>query len=230
MYLLHPHKSYLYLPTKAQAKGEATARLHIRDIVSIYTRPLVPFAEAHPSSEKKIDHIAQKLEEFGNVLGAIQNHTQNTIPATTPLQTLSLQISTSSTAPKSETTSTSSIDRLGSELLTPSLDHQGESSLSAQATFANKYLEDAIINKPNGIDIAAEMSSVLESLRIALGRNSNQQEHDYLYPHARALASGLNLRNLPMPPVDKVLNCLRMTKGNDHNDAYLLYLPLTIVS
>ncbi|WZH39116.1 putative fungal-specific transcription factor [Fusarium acuminatum] len=214
MYLLHPHKSYLYLPTKAQAKGEATARLHIRDIVSIYTRPLVPFAEAHPSSERKIDHIAQKLEEFGNVLGAIQNHTQNTIPATTPLQTLSLQISTSSTAPKSETTSTSSIDRLGSELLTPSLDHQGESSLSAQATFANKYLEDAIINKPNGIDIAAEMSSVLESLRIALGRNSNQQEHDYLYPHARALASGLNLRNLPMPPVDKVLNCLRMTKEN----------------
>ncbi|KAG5660817.1 hypothetical protein KAF25_002460 [Fusarium avenaceum] len=58
------------------------------------------------------------------------------------------------------------------------------------------------------------MSSVLESLRVALGRNSSQQEHDYLYPHARALGSGLNLRNLPMPPVDKVLTCLKMAKEN----------------
>ncbi|KAH6950942.1 putative fungal-specific transcription factor [Fusarium avenaceum] len=164
--------------------------------------------------EKKIDDIAQKLEEFGNVLRAIQNPTQSTIAVTAPSQAPSHPTSTASAAPKSETASTSSIDGLGSELLTPSLDHQGESSLSAQATFANKYLEDAIINKPNGIDIAAEMSSVLESLRMALGRNSSQQEHDYLYPHARALGSGLNLRNLPMPPVDKVLTCLRMAKEN----------------
>jgi hypothetical protein len=162
-------------------------------------------------------------------LGAIQNPAQSTIPAAAPSTTPSHPTSTASAAPKSETTFTSSIDRLGSELLTPRLEHQGESSLSAQATFANKFLEDAIINKPNGIDVAAEMSLVLESLSKALGRNSNHQEHDYLYPHARALGSGLNLRNLPMPPVDKVFICLRMAKGNDDNHACLLFaylLPL----
>ncbi|KAG2027526.1 hypothetical protein GB937_001272 [Aspergillus fischeri] len=164
--------------------------------------------------ERKIDHISRKLEEFGSVLGAIQNSTQSAIPATAPPTTPSHPTSTASAAPKSETTSTSSIDRLGSKILTPKLEHQGESSLSAQATFANEFLEDAIINKPNGIDIAAEMSSVLKSLRKALGRNSNHQEHDYLYPHARALGSGLNLRNLPMPPVDKVFIGLGMTKEN----------------
>jgi hypothetical protein len=159
-------------------------------------------------------------------LGAIQNPAQSTIPAAAPSTPPSHPTSTASAAPKSETTFTSSIDRLGSELLTPRLEHQGESSLSAQATFANEFLEDAIINKPNGIDIAVEMSSVLESLRKALGRNSNHQERDYLYPHARTLGSGLNLRNLPMPPVDKVFVCLRMAKGNDDNYACLLFTYL----
>ncbi|KAL4756136.1 fungal specific transcription factor domain-containing protein [Aspergillus foveolatus] len=70
------------------------------------------------------------------------------------------------------------------------------------------------------------MSSVLETLRKALGRNSNHQEHDYLYPHARALESGLNLRNLPMPPVDKVFICLRMTKATSFSDYFLnMYSP-----
>ncbi|KAM0413636.1 hypothetical protein ACHAPD_006874 [Fusarium lateritium] len=58
------------------------------------------------------------------------------------------------------------------------------------------------------------MSSVLESLRKALGRGSNHQERDYLYPHARDLGSGLHLRNLPMPPIEKVFICLRMAKEN----------------
>ncbi|KAL6915323.1 hypothetical protein FSST1_006818 [Fusarium sambucinum] len=160
--------------------------------------------------ERKIDDIVQKLGEFGTVLGAIQNSARITIPATTPTINLSHSPSATSAAPKGET----SAETLGSELLTPRLEHQGESSLAAQATFANKFLEDAIINKPNGIDITAEMSSVLESLRQALGRSSNHQERDYLYPHARDLGSGLHLRNLPMPPIEKVFICLRMAKEN----------------
>jgi len=107
------------------------------------------------------------------------------------------------------------------------LEHEGESSLSAQAAFANGFLEDAIINKPNGIDIAADMSSVLQSLRKALGRDSNQQELDYLYPHARVLESGLTLRNLPMPPVDKAFVCLRMAKGISHAFSYFSFPMLT---
>ncbi|KAL9567519.1 hypothetical protein ACKAV7_008283 [Fusarium commune] len=155
--------------------------------------------------EKKIDDIAQKLAELGNALGAGQNPTQDAIPAATASKI---------TTQPPQTTSPSPSKGVGGELLTPRLEHQGESSLSAQAAFAHEFLEDAIINKPNGIDIAAEMSSVLQSLRKALGRDSKQQELDYLYPHARALESGLTLRNLPMPPVDKAFICLRMAKEN----------------
>jgi len=120
-----------------------------------------------------------------------------------------------STMPKSSTASPPPANHAGSSLLTPGVEHQGESSLSAQVTFANRFLEDAVINKSVGSSIAIEMTSVLESLRKALGKNSGQQDHDYLYPHARPLERGLNLRNLPMPPVELAFVCLRMAKGID---------------
>ncbi|ENH68143.1 hypothetical protein FOC1_g10003772 [Fusarium oxysporum f. sp. cubense race 1] len=164
--------------------------------------------------EKKIDDIAQKLAELSNTLGAGQNPTLHVVPAATASKIPSQPASTSLLAPVTQASSPSPSSGVGSQLLTPRLEHEGESSLSAQAAFANGFLEDAIINKPNGIDIAADMSSVLQSLRKALGRDSNQQELDYLYPHARVLESGLTLRNLPMPPVDKAFVCLRMAKEN----------------
>ncbi|KAL5584268.1 hypothetical protein FOVSG1_013657 [Fusarium oxysporum f. sp. vasinfectum] len=164
--------------------------------------------------EKKIDDIAQKLAELSNTLGAGQNPTLHVVPAATASKIPSQPASTSRLAPVTQASSPSPSSGVGSQLLTPRLGHEGESSLSAQAAFANGFLEDAIINKPNGIDIAADMSSVLQSLRKALGRDSNQQELDYLYPHARVLESGLTLRNLPMPPVDKAFVCLRMAKEN----------------
>ncbi|KAM5511797.1 transcriptional regulatory protein C11D3.07c 3 [Fusarium oxysporum f. sp. phaseoli] len=164
--------------------------------------------------EKKIDDIAQKLAELSNTLGAGQNPTLHVVPEATASKIPSQPASTSRFAPVTQESSPSPSNGVGSQLLTPRLEHEGESSLSAQAAFANGFLEDAIINKPNGIDIAADMSSVLQSLRKALGRDSNQQELDFLYPHARVLESGLTLRNLPMPPVDKAFVCLRMAKEN----------------
>ena len=116
--------------------------------------------------------------------------------------------------PKSSTEAPSPANGVGSSLLTPGVEHQGESSLSAQATFANRFLEDAVINKSVGTSICVEMASVLDSLRRALGRHSSQQDRDFLYPHARPLEGGLNLRNLPMPPVDIAFVCLRMAKGD----------------
>ncbi|CVL08695.1 uncharacterized protein FMAN_06864 [Fusarium mangiferae] len=167
-------------------------------------------------SEKKIDNIAEKLAELSNALGAGQNSTQG---AATPA-TAALHITTQ----PPETTSSSPGNDVGGEILTPRLEHEGESSLSAQAAFANEFLEDAIINKPNGIDVATEMSSVLQSLIKSLGRDSKPQELDYLYPHARALKSGLTLRNLPMPPVEKAFICLRMAKGIRNRILFLLRL------
>ncbi|KAF4945910.1 hypothetical protein FSARC_14318 [Fusarium sarcochroum] len=164
--------------------------------------------------EKKIDDIAKKLEEFGNTLGAIQGRSQTDAPSTIPLTGPAPIPTIEPTVEKSFATPTSPASRVGSALLTPGVEHQGESSLSAQATFANRFLEYAVINKPVGASITVEMTTVLESLRKALGRNSCQKEQDYLYPHARPLERGLTLRNLPMPPVGIAFICLRMAKEN----------------
>ncbi|KAG5746427.1 hypothetical protein H9Q70_010874 [Fusarium xylarioides] len=164
-------------------------------------------------SEKKIDDIAQKLAELSNALGAGPNPTEGAVP---------VAVASEITTQPPQRTPTSPSNVVGCEILTPRLEHEGEPSLSAQAAFANKFLENAIINKPNGIDIAAEMSSVLQSLRKSLGKDSKQPELDYLYPHARALESGLTLRNLPMPPVDKAFICLRMAKGISNHIIFCL--------
>ncbi|KAK4234338.1 fungal-specific transcription factor [Achaetomium macrosporum] len=97
------------------------------------------------------------------------------------------------------------------KILTPKLEYEGESSLSAQAAFANRFLRDAIVNRPS-VDITREMASVLDSLSTTLGTQTDQQDADYLYPHAKPLEPGCTVRNLPMPPVESAFTCLRMAK------------------
>ncbi|KAF6806883.1 fungal specific transcription factor [Colletotrichum sojae] len=97
------------------------------------------------------------------------------------------------------------------KILTPKLEYEGESSLSAQAAFANRFLRDAVVNKPS-VDITGEIASVLDSLSRTLGNKTNQQDVDYLYPNARTLEPGQTIRNLPMPPVESAFVCLRMAQ------------------
>lgn len=99
-----------------------------------------------------------------------------------------------------------------SKILTPKLEYEGESSLSAQAAFANKFLRDAVSSKPSA-DVTGEMASVLDTLSRTIGNQKREQEPEYLYPHARTLEQGNTLRDLPMPPVETAFTCLRMAKG-----------------
>ncbi|TEA19158.1 putative transcriptional regulatory protein [Colletotrichum sidae] len=56
------------------------------------------------------------------------------------------------------------------------------------------------------------MASILESLNRTVGTQSGQQDAELLYPYARALEPGFNIRNLPMPPVESAFVCLRMAR------------------
>lgn len=107
-----------------------------------------------------------------------------------------------------------------SKILTPKLEYEGESSLSAQAAFANKFLRDAVSSKPSA-DVTGEMASVLDTLSRTIGNQKREQEPEYLYPHARTLEPGTTLRDLPMPPVETAFTCLRMAKGIEPTDRTL---------
>lgn len=91
-------------------------------------------------------------------------------------------------------------------------EYEGESSLFAHAIFARRFLQNAINNTPD-TKITHDMEIVLENLRLALdtGRGHSNTTGG-LYPHARELQTDSALRDLPVPPIDKIFACLRMAK------------------
>ncbi|KAI8188592.1 hypothetical protein K4K48_006462 [Colletotrichum sp. SAR 10_66] len=161
-------------------------------------------------SERKIDYIAKKLEEFGHALGNIDGNSQPSTSSTLPYRS-----SPATPASRSTPTETLAVPSPSSgntsKILTPKLEYEGESSLSAQAAFANKFLRDAVSSKPSA-DVTGEMASVLDTLSRTIGNQKREQEPEYLYPHARTLEPGTTLRDLPMPPVETAFTCLRMAK------------------
>ncbi|KAL0937460.1 fungal specific transcription factor [Colletotrichum truncatum] len=161
--------------------------------------------------ERKIDFIVKKLEEFGHALGNLEGRPEIATQAAPPYRpSPSTTVSSSSPTPDMLVAS-SPLSRDASKILTPKLEYEGESSLSAQAAFANRFLRDAVNNKPS-IDITGEMASVLDTLSRTIGGQKRDQEPEYLYPYARTLKPGSNLRDLPMPPVQSAFACLRMAK------------------
>ncbi|KAL3301553.1 fungal specific transcription factor [Colletotrichum asianum] len=160
--------------------------------------------------ERKIDYIAKKLEEFGHALGNIDSSSQP--PTSSALPYRSSPATPASRGTPAETLAAPSPSSGNtSKILTPKLEYEGESSLSAQAAFANKFLRDAVSSKPSA-DVTGEMASVLDTLSRTIGNQKREQEPVCLYPHARTLEPGTTLRDLPMPPVETAFTCLRMAK------------------
>ncbi|VUC23471.1 unnamed protein product [Clonostachys rosea] len=91
---------------------------------------------------------------------------------------------------------------------------EGESSLSAHATFATKFLQSCVSNSPSS-KVMLEMASVLDTLKAIV--DSQKQKADTLetlYPNARPLPAGASLRQLPPLSIEHALACLRMVQEN----------------
>lgn len=164
-------------------------------------------------SERKIDFIAKKLEEFGHALGNIDSNSQPSTSSSLPFRS-SPPTPASRSTPIEALAAPSPSSGSTSKILTPKLEYEGESSLSAQAAFADRFLRDAVSSKPSA-DVTGEMASVLNTLSRTIGNQKREQEPEYLYPHARTLEPGTTLRDLPMPPVETAFACLRMAKGSE---------------
>jgi hypothetical protein len=96
---------------------------------------------------------------------------------------------------------------------TPMPEYEGESSLFAHAVYATEFLQAAVSNSPPS-KVSQEMDSVLDALWKVVEVQKQQTETlENLYPHARPLPAGADLRNLPMPDINKALACLRMAQG-----------------
>lgn len=229
MLSLHQGQLVLQLSSRVKAPTKATACSRLEHLVS-GIRTVLAFEHrlthlAALFSENKIDRIAQRVEELNHTLRQLTiGH-----PAHGPHASIARdQFPRSDSSPYVQPTRTPSSS---AETETPAGPHtfgeedqhdssskpeyEGESSLFAHAVYATAFLQSALaVNKNPSSRAALEMNSVLNALRKAVDAQKQQTDTlQTLYPNARSLPPGANLRHLPMPDTNKVLACLRMAQG-----------------
>ncbi|UKZ79009.1 hypothetical protein TrVFT333_006760 [Trichoderma virens FT-333] len=95
-----------------------------------------------------------------------------------------------------------------------------ESALFAQVVCAAGALETAVMNDPYSRAVD-DITSALNTLRNTV--NDQKQQNETLagsrsFP--KALPSGLSLRDLPIPPLDKIMACLRIAQESSPSELY----------
>jgi hypothetical protein len=89
---------------------------------------------------------------------------------------------------------------------------EGESSLHAHSVFARELLERTIGNSPMGSK-SHEMSSAITSLQQLVGKFENQPSSQRGSLQRPVGERRQDLRKLPLPPMNAVLDILRRSKG-----------------
>jgi hypothetical protein len=88
-----------------------------------------------------------------------------------------------------------------------------ESALFAHVIWAARTLETAVMNDPYSRAVDA-ITSALNTLRSTVNDQKQQNERlEGSRSFLKALPSGLSLRDLPIPSMDKVMACLRIAQG-----------------
>lgn len=104
----------------------------------------------------------------------------------------------------------------------PDLAEGIESALFTHAIYATRALETAVMSDPyfRAVD---DITSALNTLQSAVNDQEEQnQKLERSLSSPKALPSGHSLRDLPIPPVDRIMTCLRITQGAAPFQAILL--------
>ena len=89
-----------------------------------------------------------------------------------------------------------------------------ESTLFSHVIFATKFLQSTVSTDPSS-NVTAEMTLVLDALRSTV--NIQKQQNDAIEgtpPFSKAIPPGFDLRDLPIPSMDRILACLRVAHGS----------------
>ncbi|KAJ6073408.1 hypothetical protein N7467_011493 [Penicillium canescens] len=153
-------------------------------------------------SERRLEHISNRVEELYGIIGQLRDERHNddsSLMAPTRLRAPSyslLQSGSLRASPKS-----------------PAPAEGIESALFAHVICAARALETAVMNDPYSRAVD-DITSALNTLRSTV--NDQKQQNETLEgsrSFLKALPSGLSLRDLPIPSMDKIMACLRITQG-----------------
>ncbi|KAI0011132.1 hypothetical protein F4779DRAFT_256397 [Xylariaceae sp. FL0662B] len=162
--------------------------------------------------EQKIDQIVQKLGELDYKLGQLSQ--DNSARPQAPGFHGSAEVCPAAKSPisASPADTNTSESRARGQNDSPGTEYEGESSLTAHASFATGHLQNIVNSSP--LDATSlELTSIIGVLRDVV--DAQREEIDtlaILYPLAKALPPGSTFRSLPMPPIEIALACLRMVK------------------
>ncbi|KAL2672705.1 hypothetical protein Neosp_013419 [[Neocosmospora] mangrovei] len=97
-----------------------------------------------------------------------------------------------------------------------------EPSLFSQAVFATKFLQ-AVLAHDIFSPVAPEMTSALKSLGdIVETQQRRNNSYDASNPFSKTLPPGYTIRDLPLPPIGKIMACLRLAKENSRVQSHFL--------
>jgi hypothetical protein len=171
-------------------------------------------------SDSKLDDISRKIDQLSHRMSQL-SHRSNQTSSNQMDQGMSLSFgptpasSSASWTPKMMDTKRHSLVGESANDLhhNPSeAEYEGESSLFAHALFASRFLQN-VINTTTNRQVAKEMEVVLGNLRAALQSGKQPSDTlDKLYPRAIPLPPGQTTRSLALPPMGKVLMCLRTAR------------------
>ncbi|GKZ61867.1 hypothetical protein AnigIFM49718_008934 [Aspergillus niger] len=164
-------------------------------------------------SERRLEHISNRIEELYGIIGQLRDERRNGdstlmapagsfAPSYTSPQTGSPQVLTNAPAPAKGI----------------------ETALFIHVICAARALETAVMNDPYSRAID-DITSALNNLRSTV--NVQKQQNETLegpLSFLKTLPSGLSLRDLPIPPLDKIMACLRITQEQENAMQRKMYL------
>jgi hypothetical protein len=176
-------------------------------------------------SERKIDSIESRLDRLSNLVESLAPQLHGNPPGQSAIQYSSTQRFGTGTASSSNHTPNicsrqvhgfSTLDDPAEEGRL--LKGQSSSSLSAQSSFAVRFLHDAVDSKQER-DITGEVTCLLKTISQLVESFSHQSlAATSLFPHARVEPTAA-LPKYEIPPIEVTVSILREAQG-----AYFIYL------
>ncbi|KAL5042783.1 hypothetical protein BDW71DRAFT_200328 [Aspergillus fruticulosus] len=159
--------------------------------------------------ERRLEHISNRIEELYGIIGQLRDERHNgdsSLMTQTRLRALSY--------------SSLQSDRLRASPKAPAPAEGIESALIAHFICAARAFETAVMNDPHSGAID-DIISALNTLRSTV--NDQEQQNKMLqesHSFVKALPSGLSLKDLPIPSMDKIMACLRITQDLSPSGIY----------
>ncbi|KAH6840669.1 hypothetical protein B0I37DRAFT_384834 [Chaetomium sp. MPI-CAGE-AT-0009] len=161
--------------------------------------------------ESRMEHISKKIDDLAEMMTRLSHGQLGTAEAF-PRSTTDPRPTGFNPQPASHNLATA---RTANARRAPSAPDREfiDSSLFSHAVMATNFLQDTVDADPSISDVATEMTSVLDTLRSVLDLQKRQNDaSDQLHPFSNPLPSGTGPVDPPIPPLAKIMACLRVAQ------------------